>query len=147
MNIIKRSFAVFLALVMMSLATVSSFAQEDYGIAPCYDNVDNCICDFNIYGANDAQVYVRYIGNSSNLSQVRMTVKIQKKVLLLFWDTIEIGEPNNEWIATSSNVNDSFNRTFSVSETGTYRAVFTVEFFGNNGSVDVIETKVESEYQ
>ena len=144
---IKRIFIVFLSLVLVCLTAVSAFAQEDYGVAPCYDNVFECEFEFSVIDPNIAQVSVEYSGISGDFKKAEITVKIQKKVFLLFWDTVDIGEPNDEWVETSTALNGLFYNTFDVNGTGTYRALITVEFTGVDGSVDVVEETIEYKYK
>lgn len=147
MMAIKRCFIIFLSLVLVSLTAVNAFAQEDYGVAPCYDNISGCDFSFYVRDPNTAEVYVDYNGNSGDFQKAEITVKIQKKVLLLFWDTVDIGEPNDEWVETSTALNGHFHNTFDVNGKGTYRALITVEFTGVDGSVDVVEETKEYKYK
>lgn len=146
MMVIKRCFIIFLSLVLVNLTAVNAFAQEDYGVAPCYDNVTRYYCNFSVNDPNTATVSVDYYGISGDFQKAEITVKIQKKVLLLFWDTVDIGEPNDEWVETSTALNGHFYNTFDVNGTGTYRALITVEFTGVDGSVDVVEETKEYKY-
>ncbi len=146
MKLAKKILIIFLSLVLVSLTTISAFAQEDYGIAPCYANIDWCDLSFCVYDPNTAEVYVEYYGISGDFKKAEITVKIQKKVFLLFWDTVDIGEPNDEWVETSTALNGDFYNTFDVNGTGTYRALITVEFTGLDGSVDVVEETMEYKY-
>lgn len=73
-------------------------------------------------------------------------MKIQKRFLGIFWSTVDIGYTDNEWIAYCYDLNGTVYNSFPLEDTGTYRAVFTVEIYGKDGSVDTIEDKITSTY-
>ena len=87
-----------------------------------------------------------YTGKADTFTQIKVTVKIQKRFLLVFWSTVDIGEPNNEWIATSTDLDGYLMGEFDVNSTGTYRAVFTIEVYGTGGVIDVMEETIECTY-
>ena len=132
--------ALVCALVIVNVLSV--FASE---IIPLYDNCNWCKTSFEVSNG-EASVGVDYKGIEGSFSQAKVTVKIQKKFLGVFWNTVDIGEPNNEWVVYSTNVRDYLEKTFPITESGTYRAMFTVEFSGIDGSVDKIEDKLEYKY-
>lgn len=142
MKKLKSCGIVVLIFLMMWIGVFSVNASE---IMPLYDNTNVCKTTFLI-SDNIAYVAVKYEGNPDSFAQAKVTVKIQKKTLGLFWSTVDIGEPNKEWVAYSNNVSDCLYNTFAITDTGTYRAVFTVEIFGSDGTVDKIEDKIEYKY-
>lgn len=142
MKKLKSCGIVVLIFLMMWMGVFSVNASE---IMPLYDNTNVCKTTFLI-SDNVAHVAVRYEGNPDSFAQAKITVKIQKKTLGLFWSTVDIGEPNKEWVTYSNNISDCLYNTFAITDTGTYRAVFTVEIFGSNGTVDKIEDKIEYKY-
>lgn len=142
MKKLKSCGIIILAFLMMCMGTCTINASE---IMPLYDNTNICKTTFLI-SDSVAYVAVRYEGYPSSFLEAKVTVKIQKKTLGLFWNAVDIGEPNKEWVAYSNNVSDCLYNTFSITDTGTYRAVFTIEIFGSNGTVDKIEDKIEYKY-
>ena len=115
-------------------------------ISPYYTNCDRCVLSFAVIDPGEAHVDITYNAKSGLFSEARITVKIQKRFLGIFWKTVDIGLPNNEWTATSTDVNGDFYNWFNVDGTGTYRANFTVEIIGTDGSVDLIEETRECKY-
>lgn len=79
-------------------------------------------------------------------SHAKISVKIPKRFLGIFWSTVDIGYTDNEWIAYNYDTDGYFSNSFPLEDTGTYRAVFTVEIYGKDGSVDTIEDKITSTY-
>lgn len=122
----------------------SSYSSSE--AVPYWDNCNKCSFSFNVLDPGEAHVNVSYVAESSVFVQAKSTVKIQKKFLGLFWRTVDIGETNNEWVEYCTDVYGDLYNCFTVDGTGTYRAVFTLEITGTDGSVDVIEDTIEYKY-
>lgn len=142
----KKLFAIIsLVLVMaMMCCNVSVLAAS---VTPRWTNCDQYSFTFSITDDGVAHVDVDYTGDGNNFASARLTVKLQKRFLLVFWNTVDIGYPNNEWVETSTELLDTFYNGFQLSDKGTYRAVLTLEITGKDGSVDVIETDSEYKYE
>ena len=115
-------------------------------IIPCWNNVTYKTFGFNISTSGVATVTARYNGTSS-FSYARLTVKLQKRVLGIFWNTVDIGYGDNEWVIISAQPTNIFSKTFNLEDTGTYRAKIKLEVFGTDGSVDTIEETLEYKYE
>lgn len=151
----RKLLAIFIMIIMLFTANIGSipasateiFAIESYEtIYPRFDNVNQCTFTFQVLSPGEAHVVVTYYAKSDVFVQSKLTVKIQKKFLGLFWMTVDINEPNNEWISISDRVDGYFYNSFPVNGTGTYRAIFTVEITGTNGTTDIIEDRIEFKY-
>ena len=118
-------------------------AQEE--ISPYLTNTNNCSCRFSASEAG-AAVAVSYNAKSDVFSYAKITVKIQKRFLGIFWSTVDIGYTDNEWVTYCFNVNGYVETVFPLEKTGTYRAVFTVEIYGKDDTVDTIEDTITSTY-
>ena len=116
-------------------------------VTPRWTNCDQYSFTFSITDDGIAHINIRYTGDSNHFSEARMTVQLQKRFLLVFWNTVDIGYANNEWTETSTELIDTFYNGFQLSNKGTYRAVMTLEIVGMDGSVDVIEDQIEYEYE
>lgn len=128
------------------VAGATNASQDEERISPRLSNCNTCTFTFTVTDPNRALVGVTYVANENYFTYARLTVKIQKKVLGLFWSTVDIGEPNNEWVSDCYYVDGYFYNEFAADGNGTYRAVFTAEFHGNSGTTDVIEDTIEVEY-
>ena len=142
----KKLFTIIsLVLVMaMMCCNVSVFAAT---VTPRWTNCNQYTFAFSITDDGIAHVNIDYTGDGNNFAEARSTVKIQKRFLLAFWSTVDIGYTDNEWVESSTEIIDVFYNSFALSDTGTYRAVLTLEITGKNGSVDVIEDKIEYKYE
>ena len=146
----KKFFAAFMACITLlvnclTLGVNASTTNNDEGISTYLTNCNDCACMFTAAGG-EAQVAISYVAKSDVFTSAKLTVKIQKRFLGLFWTTVDIGEPDNEWVAYCYDVYGDLYNSFPLESTGTYRAVFTVEFYGTSGVVDVIEDTIQSVY-
>ena len=150
----KRVVTLILILSMLVVSVVGGFvisaeefsAGSEESIFPRFTNCNQCDFAFAVIAPGEAQVLVTYYAKSDVFTQARLTVKIQKKFLGLFWRTVDIGTTNDEWVAYSSATNGQFYNSFDVDGTGTYRAVFCLEIYGTSGAVDTIEDTIEFKY-
>ena len=134
-------------LFVMGIGTFTVSAAENEGmVTPRFTNCDQCNFIFRVLDPGEAHISVRYSAKADVFTQAKLTVKIQKKFLGLFWRTVDIGTTNDEWIAYSNDVYGEFYNYFNVDGTGTYRAVFCVEIYGTSGAVDTIENTIEYKY-
>ena len=146
----KSKMAVLTLLIITSLlnfAVPVMAADQNTSIMPLWDVTNQSDIIFTISEEDNAVVWVKYTADNSVFKEANLTVKIQKRTLLLFWTTVDIGEPDNEWTAKSTNINGIFNKSFPLEKTGTYRAVITLEIVGTNGKTDIIENIIECEYK
>lgn len=142
---------IFSMILLMGFGGLTASA-EDYAtlnernVSPRLTNCYKCEFDFIILDPDEAHVLVTYSALADVFTQAKLTVKIQKKILGLFWNTVDIGTANDEWIAYSNAVFGEFYNNFSVDGTGTYRAVICLEVYGTSGVVDTIEDTLEFRY-
>ncbi len=142
----KKLFCIFLLLSVLCSSIPPVYASDD-SIMPRWENTNFYNFSFTIDNDGVADALVQYYGQSESFSYVKLTLKIQKRFLGMFWNTVDIGETDNQWIEYSYTTNGNFYNSFQLSDTGTYRALLTLEVFGSNNSVDVIEDQVEREYK
>ena len=143
---LKTMMQVLLAcLVLCSFSAQVSAMTIDNEIVPYYVNAEQCTAGFSITD-NNASILVRYYGNASAFTKAEISVKIQKRFLLVIWNDVDIGYADNEWTATSYDLYGSFYKEFPISKTGYYRALITVKVYGTSGEVDTIEFTKEYQY-
>ena len=146
----KRILTLVLILSMLFVMGIGTFtvsaAENEGTVTPRFTNCDQCNFIFRVLDPGEAHISVRYSAKADVFTQAKLTVKIQKKFLGLFWRTVDIGTTNDEWIAYSNDVYGEFYNYFNVDGTGTYRAVFCVEIYGTSGAVDTIENTIEYKY-
>ena len=148
----KKFFKTLLTLLVSTAILVSGVVavSAEGGtteIMPRWNVADDNEFTFTVSSTDKANVRVTYSANSTNFQKANLTVKLEKRFLLLFWTTVDIGYTNNEWTATSTDPDGYFYNTFTVNGKGTYRAHITLEIIGKNGQKDVIEETLEYEYK
>lgn len=144
----KTSLTLLLTFAVLLSGTVVAFASDgSQGINPRLNVALNCSPSFTISDTNRATVSVRYLADSSIFQKATVTVRIEKRFLLVFWNEVDIGYTNNEWTASSTNPSGVLSNTFTVNGKGMYRAHITLEITGKNGQKDVIEETLEYEYK
>ena len=103
---------------------------------PCYNNAIDTKSKFEI--VNDvATVDTSYYGISGITTGAKVTVVLQKRSLLVFWNDV------TTWVDNSTKMNDSFAHSYAVSS-GTYRVQITYEISGSGGATDVIEETIKA---
>lgn len=95
----KKFFKTLLTLLVSTAILVSGVVavSADGGtneIMPRWNVVDQKNIIFKVAN-NNAIVNVTYDANSTNFQKANLTVKIQKRFLLVFWSTVDIGYTNN----------------------------------------------------
>ena len=141
-NLTKLFFAILL-IATMCLTNVTAFANEaqtndNEGIMPCLDHTISRNFLFEA-SSSGGSVSISYYGDST-FSHAEITVKIEKRNLLLFWKDIY------EFSVTSTDVNGSIYRLCPLDGSGNYRATMTLTIYGTNGTSDSETETVTSKY-
>ena len=137
-------FVLCFAFVFSGAFATSAYAAES--VQPRLNNFNRASYVFSVTSPQTAEVAVTYSAKADVFTQAKVTVEVQKQVLWLFWVTVDIGEPNNKWVAYSTDVYGTFNHVFSIDGAGTYRAIIKLEVSGTGGATDVVEEIIESTY-
>ena len=133
--------ALTMLLVAALLCTGGFAVHADDGIMPCLETVEYANLNFKIENGV-ASVSARYKALYSDFDYAKFTYKIQKKTFGFIWTTVDIGEPNNERTLYCYDQVGDVGLSYSISGTGTYRAVMKLEICATNGYVETInETK------
>ena len=120
--------------ILLLMYALPTFATEP---SPRLTNIDSAAMTFTVID-NTAEVVVDYIGRESNFSRAEVSVKVEKKFLLLFWKDI------GEWTSSSTDIYGFIVGTCTADGSGTYRATITLTIYGKNGVNDVIEDVIET---
>ena len=137
----RRILSMILLVVILSTLVVMAAAAviPDAGIMPCYNNTMMTSTNFTISTAGKATITATYDGYYGITTGATVTSYIEKRTLGLFWTKVDIGEPNNEWVDTSTDYLDAFGHEFWLDSKGTYRATVVYEISGTGGATDVID--------
>lgn len=139
--------AVVMAVVMLWSTSFSVYAgAAETGISPRLDNCNGASMSFAVIDPGVADFIVSYEGNATTFVHAKLTVTFEKRVLGLFWRTVDIGTTNNEWVAFNDDLLGDFYDFVTMDGAGTYRANFKLEILGIDGSIDVIEESIDCRY-
>lgn len=150
----KKLFSCLLIIsTLLSAPTMSAFTcaaaesnEATVLVEPRFSNVISTKTGFSITDTGLACASVQYYGIEGVTTRIMCKIYLEKKVLGLFWSRVDLGNTNDEWIDTSTEVADMFSHTIQLSSTGTYRAVFYIVAGGTNGDSDVVEETIEVKY-
>ena len=126
----------FMTGIMLLVYAIPAYAA-DTDISSRLTNMDVSTMHFSVID-NQSEVYVSYIGRSSTFLRAEVTIKIEKKFLLLFWKDV------SEWTSTNIEVIGDFLYTAPADGDGTYRATIKLTVYGTNGVNDVIEETIDT---
>ena len=136
-RIVKTLMLVSLS-VIMCLTSMPIYASEaESGISPRLSHTFEASYSFDAT-SSIGYIYANYTGVDTTFVSAKLTVKVEKQFLFFFWS--EVGT----WTSTSTEVFGSFYHEMALTGAGTYRATFTLEVTGTNGTVDVITDTLES---
>lgn len=136
-KIVKTLMLVSLSLILC-LTSMPIYASEaERGISPRLTHT--CEASFS-FDATSSVGYIdaTYTGVDTSFVSAKLTVKVEKKFLFFFWD--EVGT----WTSTSTEVFGRYYHEMALTGSGTYRATFTLEVTGTDGTVDVITNSIEN---
>ena len=144
---VKKIITILLTILMLWCGCTATYASgTDAGIAPCLDYAYDFSMSFVVIEPGVANFMVSYNGNPNTFMVAKLTVTFEKKVLGVFWRTVEIGTENNEWIGYNADLRGEFYDYVTLDGTGTYRANFRLEIMGADSS-DIIEESMTYRYQ
>ena len=126
------TFSIFLC----SFVTVS---YADNEIAPCLESTAEVNSTFLINSSGLSETNVRYYCYDTTFSYARITIKLQKRNLLVLWKDITTWE--------DISYEDNYFNTFHYQvDNGTYRVNITYECFFTDGTSEVIERTLKYKY-
>lgn len=136
-KIVKTLMLVSLAMIMC-LTSMPIYASEAKGgISPRLTHTNGASYSFDAT-SSVGYIDVIYTGVAATFVSAKLTVKVEKQFLFFFWD--EVGT----WTSTSTEVYGDFYHEMALTGAGTYRATFTLEVTGTDGTVDVLDTVIEN---
>ena len=117
----------------MSCINTTVFAAENDGVSTCANNSSRTNTVFSIDDNGLATVIVSYVGYEGITSCGIISIKIQKRFLLAFWQDVDGGA----WTDYSSDVSYINSHSISV-KSGTYRVQVEYQIYGTGGDTDII---------
>ena len=140
----RLSSIIFLLIVLLSLILSVSGTSDD--VAPYLNNTGTTSSSFSISSSGKATLSATYNAYSNVFTNAKVTSYIEKKTLGFFWTKVDIGQPNKEWVDTSTRYSNTIIHEFQLEDTGTYRATIVYEISGTGGATDIIEYEKERTY-
>lgn len=138
MKKIAKTFMLISLSIIMCLTSMPIYASEaESGISPRLTHTNCASYSFNAT-SSIGYISADYTGVDTTFVSAKLTVKVEKQFLFFFWS--EVGT----WTSTSTEVFGDFYHEMALTGAGTYRATFTLEVTGTNGTVDVITDTLES---
>ena len=134
---VKTLLLIFLSM-FMCLSSIPTYAAENQ-IIPRLSHMDDASF---VFSAEETGGYIEvdYTGYAESFLGAKLTVKVEKRFLLVFWNDV------GTWTATSTDLNGYFSYVMPLNGSGKYRATFTLEVLGKDGTLDVVDMVIESDY-
>lgn len=135
-----KKLARYLTLTLVFVLMMSSytFTASATAITPYYNNTSTATTAASVSGAGLLSITNRFTGFPSLTTHAVIKTYVEKKFLGLFWNSVDIGQPNNEWVDTIYDYTYVGGHTFQLTSTGTYRVTAVYTIYGSGGDPDVI---------
>ena len=135
---LKSTILVILSLLMCLASMPVCATESENQITPRLSHMADASFSFDAT-SSVGYIAATYTGYSASFVSAKLTVTVEKRFLLVFWN--EVGT----WTSTSTDIHGSFYHEMPLDGKGTYyRATFTLEVTGTDGTVDVITDTLES---
>lgn len=133
-----KSIILILMSMLMCLTSIPVCATESENqVMPRLSHIGGASFAFD---ATSSVGYISadYTGYSPSFVSAKLTVKVEKRFLWAFWNDV------GTWTSTCTDLDGVFYHEMSLNGSGTYRATFTLEVTGTDGTVDVITDTIEN---
>ena len=134
---LKSTILVMLSLLMCLTSIPVCAAESENQIMPRLSHMDSAAFSFDAT-SSVGYIAATYTGYDASFVSAKLTVTVEKRFLWAFWNDV------GTWTSTSTDLYGSFYHEMSLNGSGTYRATFTLEVTGTDGTVDVITDTLES---
>ena len=136
-KIVKTLMLISLAMIMCWTSIPIYASEAESGISPRLSHTNSASYSFDAT-SSIGYISADYTGVRATFVSAKLTVKVEKQFLFFFWN--EVGT----WTSTSTEVLGRFYHEMPLTGAGTYRATFTLEVTGSDGTVEVLDTVIES---
>ena len=130
-KITKILAVIMLCCVMATTFGITAFAQDDYGVMPCYDNVSTADVDITYSGTTGT-----VSGSATKVTGVTRlegTLVLYKKNSSGGWDYVDT------WTGSTTRRTLSITGNFTAPAGATFKAEFTVTAYGDTTETITIE--------
>lgn len=144
---LKRWTTLILSLLLIGTTLVPAYASPaEETISPRYNTNINIACIPNLPDSGILYVTNTYVVNDSRITRVVVTTYVEKRTLLVIWNRVDIGTPNNEWVDYGVNGDFDASHSAQMPAPGTYRVVVTFDVYSGTTLLDSIEKKLTVDY-
>lgn len=139
----KKLFAIILTclVVLSAMAGPAWAAQPQPDVSPMYAVPISVDCVSDIDDDNVLYTTAAYNIGNAEYTRIKITIYVEKRSLLVLWNRVDIGQPNNEWVDYCYGWTNETFHSAQMPSSGTYRITTTFEV--ENG-MDVVETITET---
>ncbi|MBQ8895134.1 MAG: hypothetical protein IJ043_12095 [Clostridia bacterium] len=137
-----------ICLTFISAFDVNVFADTDSssGVTPRYNNVVSVSTVASVSDSGLLTIVNNFEGVKGVITRGVVTTYIHKKFLGLFWQKVDIGQTDNEWVDNAYTYSYDGVITFQLPSTGTYRITSEFVIYGTGGAADTITCQVQKTY-
>ena len=144
---IRKAASLLLVCLTLLAAAVPAHAAQpaEDPVMPAYAVVIDASCD--CYISEDLTLYLTCsygAGANSGVTRVDVTAYVEKRTLLLFWNKVDIGQPDDEWTDTCYGLSGTAYFSAQLPASGTYRVTFIMEIYKGSTLVETIEQTSEN---
>ena len=133
-----KSILLVLMSMLICLTSIPVYAvEEQKQVTPRLSHMAGASFAFDAT-TSGGYIEATYTGYESSFVSAKLTVKVEKRFLWAFWNDV------GTWTGTCTDIDGYFYHLMSLNGSGTYRATFTLEVTGTDGTVDVITDTLES---
>lgn len=137
----KKTIKSILLILMSMLLCLTSIpvcaAESENQVMPRLSHIGDASFAFDAT-TSGGYIEATYTAYEPSFVSAKLTVTVEKRFLWAFWN--EVGT----WTGTCTDIDGYFYHLMSLNGSGTYRATFTLEVTGTNGTVDVVESVIEN---
>ena len=134
---IKSMLLILMSMLMCLTSIPVCAAEAENQVMPRLSHMADASFTFDAT-SSVGYIAATYTGYSASFVSAKLTVKVEKRFLWAFWNDV------GTWTATCTDIHGIFEHEMSLNGSGTYRATFTLEVTGTDGTVDVVESVIES---
>lgn len=135
-----------LTLALCFLVTPLALIAQAEGIEPRYNNTMMTYNAMTISDSGKLSIVYDYDGVSGVTTKAVITTYIEKRFLLFFWQRVDIGTTDNQWVDTFYKDSHGYTRSYQLTDEGTYRVKVTYKIYGSGGAADTIEYEATDSY-
>ena len=137
----KKVLAQFVCVLLLLASVVPArAAQPQMEISPLYAEPIVCALSANISATNVLIAEPEYtVNNLQTVTSVTIRTYVEKRSLLVIWNTVDIGEANDEWVDYGGTETFIASHTVQLPSSGTYRVTSVFEVYGGSTLIDTIE--------